>query len=244
MDIRRKILTIDDDPVLISLLKDRLTDNGFEVASAYNGQEGLEQFREFKPDLIILDIKMPKMDGYSFLMEFKKIGDIRKTPIVVLTAHENMRDIFILEGVNDYLVKPIKTEFLIQKINRHLVNANKKVLIVDDEPSLVELLERRLTANSYDVITAFDGVAGLEKARAEIPDIIVLDVMMPKMDGFNVCRMLKFDERFKSIPIIMLTARKQDIDLETGRQVGADAYLTKPFENEMLLDKMKELLWD
>ena len=244
MEIRRKILVIDDDPVLTELLKSRLAENGFNAEVASDGQEGLEKFRGAKPDAIILDIKMPRMDGYSFLLEFKKTGDLRRTPVIVLTAHENMREIFRLEGVNDYLLKPVNIELLIQKIHKHLANVNKKILVVDDEVNIVELLEMRLRANSYDVITAFDGVEGLEKARREFPDLILLDVMMPKMDGFNVCRLLKFDEQFKAIPIILLTARKQEIDQETSRQVGADAYIAKPFENDVLLDKMKELLWD
>jgi two-component system, OmpR family, alkaline phosphatase synthesis response regulator PhoP len=118
----------------------------------------------------------------------------------------------------------------------------KKLLIVDDEADIVETLTFRLEASGYEVVGASNGQEGLDKAREAKPDLILLDVMMPIMDGYQVCRMLKFDEEFKHIPIIMLTARGQDADKETGKGVGADAYVTKPFDNKDLLDKIEGLL--
>lgn len=118
----------------------------------------------------------------------------------------------------------------------------KKILVVDDERDLVGILEARLKAAGYEVIAAFDGAEGLEKAREEKPDLILLDVMMPKMDGYQVCRLLKFDEKFKEIPIILLTARNQPRDQQLGEQVGVNHYMSKPFENEELLQKIKACL--
>jgi DNA-binding response OmpR family regulator len=120
--------------------------------------------------------------------------------------------------------------------------AKKRILIIDDEADLVDMLSLRLQANDYEVITAADGQEGLDKARKEKPDLIILDLMLPKMDGYKVCRMLKFDEKFKQIPIILFTARAQESDVRLGEEVGADAYLTKPFEPDVLLAKMKELI--
>jgi len=118
----------------------------------------------------------------------------------------------------------------------------KKILLVDDEESLVMLLSERLKFNGYDVITASDGQEGLDKAKKEKPDLILLDVMMPKMNGYQVSRLLKFDQRFKHIPSIMLTARTQAIDMKTGKETGADAYITKPFESENLIAEIKKFL--
>ena len=118
----------------------------------------------------------------------------------------------------------------------------KKILIADDEVQLVEMLKMRLKANGYKVLTAYDGQEALEKARNQKPDLIILDLMLPKIDGYKVCRMLKFDKNYKSIPIILLTALAQKSDEEMGSQVGADAYIIKPFEPQMLLSKIKELL--
>jgi len=120
--------------------------------------------------------------------------------------------------------------------------AKKKILIVEDETEMVEMLKIRLEANDYDVISAFDGVAGLAAAKKEKPDIIILDLMLPKMDGYKVCGLLKADTRYKKIPIIMFTAKAQDTDMALGREVGAEAYITKPFEPAVLLGKIKELI--
>lgn len=117
-----------------------------------------------------------------------------------------------------------------------------KVLIVDDELELVEMLSLRLEANKYQVISASDGQEGLDKTRTEKPDLIILDLMLPKIDGYKVCRMLKFDEKYKAIPIILFTARAQESDISLGIEVGADAYITKPFEPDILLAKVSELL--
>jgi len=116
------------------------------------------------------------------------------------------------------------------------------VLIVDDEPGIIEMLTMRLEACDYQVISASDGQEGLDKARTEKPDLIILDLMLPKIDGYKVCRMLKFDERHKQIPIILFTARAQESDIKLGEEVGADAYITKPFEPDILLAKVDQLL--
>ncbi len=118
----------------------------------------------------------------------------------------------------------------------------KCILLVDDEKDLVETVSFRLQAAGYEVVPAYDGQEGLDKARSLKPNLIILDLMLPKMDGYKVCRLLKFDEKYKDIPILMFTARAQDSDREMGLQVGADAYITKPFEPQVLLDKIKELI--
>lgn len=120
--------------------------------------------------------------------------------------------------------------------------SKKRILLVDDEEDLRKMLAFRLEAVDYEVLQAVDGQEGLNKTRADKPDLIILDLMLPKLDGFKVCRMLKFDQKYKHIPVIMFTARAQKSDEELGKEMGADAYITKPFEPKALLEKMKELL--
>jgi DNA-binding response OmpR family regulator len=120
--------------------------------------------------------------------------------------------------------------------------ANERILIVDDEPDIVETLAFRLEQEGYAVITAGDGLEGLEKARNESPDLIVLDVMMPKLDGFQVARLLKFDEQYQHIPIVMLTAKTQEQDEATGIKTGADDYVKKPFDSQTLMDVIRKRL--
>jgi len=118
----------------------------------------------------------------------------------------------------------------------------KRILVVEDEAELVKAMEIRLKQSDYEILVAYDGQEGLEKARKEKPDLIVLDLMLSKMDGYKVCGLLKSDTRYSKIPIIMFTARAQESDKKMGEEVGADAYITKPFDHQALLKKIKELL--
>lgn len=117
-----------------------------------------------------------------------------------------------------------------------------KILLVDDEEDLVQLMGLRLEAAGYAVSAAYDGQQALERVRNSRPDLIILDLMLPKVDGYKVCRLLKFDERTKRIPILIFTARAQEGDVKLALECGADAYQTKPFDVQQLLGKLKELL--
>lgn len=120
--------------------------------------------------------------------------------------------------------------------------AKKRILVVEDEAELVKAIQIRLDQAGYEALVAYDGQEGLEKARKEKPDLIILDLMLPKMDGYKACGLLKNDARYAKIPIIMLTARAQESDEKLGLELGADAYITKPFQHELVLAKIKELL--
>jgi two-component system alkaline phosphatase synthesis response regulator PhoP len=118
----------------------------------------------------------------------------------------------------------------------------KRILIADDEEDLVTTLQFALEKKGYVCLTAYDGKEALNKAKSENPDLIVLDIMMPKMNGYEVSRLLKFDIRFKHIPIVMLTARTQEKDKEIGQDTGADAYMTKPFGMDDLIGTISNML--
>ena len=118
----------------------------------------------------------------------------------------------------------------------------KKILLVDDEVDLVETLRFPLEMEGYHVLVSYNGEDALNQARKETPDLILLDLMLPKLDGYKVCRLLKFDERYKHIPILMLTAKTQEKDKVLGLETGADEYITKPFEMDYLMEKVKEYL--
>jgi len=120
--------------------------------------------------------------------------------------------------------------------------ADKRVLIVDDEPDIVESIKFSLELEGIECIEAHDGEEGLLKARKENPDLILLDIMLPKINGYKIARLLKFDESYKYIPIIMLTARTQKADIELGEETGADEYVTKPFDLDVLVALVKRYL--
>ncbi len=118
----------------------------------------------------------------------------------------------------------------------------KKILVVDDEVDLVETVRFPLELEGYDVLVSYNGEDALSQARKENPDLIILDLMLPKLDGYKVCRLLKFDERYKHIPIFMLTAKIQEKDKILGMETGADEYITKPFDMDYLMEKVKAYL--
>jgi len=119
---------------------------------------------------------------------------------------------------------------------------NKRILLIEDEPDILKTTAIFLQAEGFEVLTAVDGMEGLEKARTQGPDLIIMDIMLPKLDGYKLCRMLKFDEKYKNIPIVFFTARAQAQDEELGREVCADAYIKKPTDPKLLIEKVKELL--
>lgn len=118
----------------------------------------------------------------------------------------------------------------------------KKILLIEDEINLAELVKYRLEENNYIVETAEDGYSALAKVRTFQPDLIILDLMLPKIDGYTICRLIKCNDQFRHIPIIMFTARTNPDDEKRGLECGADAYVSKPFEPKILLDRIQGLL--
>lgn len=117
-----------------------------------------------------------------------------------------------------------------------------KILLVEDEKDLAVMLTFRLESSGYEVSNAYDGAEGLRKAREENPDLVILDVMLPSMDGYEICKNLKGDASSTKIPVLLLTVKSRDEDKQLGQLVGADAYVTKPFQPKDLLTKIEALL--
>ena len=121
-------------------------------------------------------------------------------------------------------------------------DSRPKILIVDDEPDLLSVLRFGLEAEGFEVIEASDGVRGLDLARTQAPDLIVLDLMLPRMDGYKVCRALKFDDRYRRIPVFILSARSGETDRRLALDLGADEYMTKPYEVRELVTRIRSKL--
>ena len=120
--------------------------------------------------------------------------------------------------------------------------AKGKLLVVDDEIYIVHILDFSLGMEGYEVLTALDGEQAYEKAKAEHPDLIVLDIMMPKLDGYETCKLLKADAGTRDIPVILLSAKGRNVDQKVGFEVGADDYITKPFSPRKLVERINALL--
>jgi len=167
---------------------------------------------------------------------------------LVSDAKQNADDLIqsiegIFEQSWDKIVESARTNFPSgTQEKKDPLPTKHRILVVEDQAAIVDMVRMRLEANNYEVITAADGAEGLDKARKENPNLIILDVMLPKMDGYKVCKLLKADPRYNKIPIIISTGRTQQELRKLGREVGADAYISKPFEAQMLLSKIKLLL--
>lgn len=122
------------------------------------------------------------------------------------------------------------------------METNKKILVIEDDPATSRLVDYSLRHEGYQVITCSNGLEGIRKAQSENPDLVILDVMLPGMDGFEICNRLKHDPATSSLPILMFSAKAQEIDKEMGAKVGADDYLTKPSAPSEIINRVEKLL--
>jgi PAS domain S-box-containing protein len=206
------ILIIEDNKQQAELLKLYLTDEGFQVRLANNGKEALEILSDDTPDLITLDLLMPTMDGIEFLEEKDKRPELANVPVMLISAaaDELGKHAVTADAV---LSKPIKRAQILSLINNLLnlkPNGDKsklKVLVVDDDPNAIKIVTSYLVHERYNIISALSGIDGLELAQSDRPDIIVLDLMMPEMSGFQVVSALKENQDTRDIPVIILTAK-------------------------------------
>ena len=245
--VKKKILIVNDDPQVVKKIVSTIKEADYEVEVAYDGIQGVQKAREQRPDLIIIDFKAPAGDGLGLLENLQSMPEIATSPIIFISfdSGEKIPKKLLDLGAKDFMSDPLDEKELLAKVNKYLVGADKghkKILIVEDEPHTLQIVKDRLESNGFEVITAIDGEEALATAKKEKPNLIILDVMLPKMDGFHVCRLLKFEEEYKSIPIIMVTAKATQADLDIGKQTGANAYIVKPFDFDALLLTMERLL--
>jgi signal transduction histidine kinase/CheY-like chemotaxis protein len=201
------ILVIDDDPGVHELLRRTLEREGFLVVSARSGEEGLRQARAIRPSAITLDIMMPGMDGWSVLAQLKSDKDLANIPVVVLTIVDN-RSLGFTLGASDYLTKPINRERLTTVLARYRRGGQPlEALIVEDDRESREVLRRFLENDGWKVEQAENGRVALDKLRENLPRVILLDLMMPEMDGFELVTHLKQNEAWRQIPVVVVTAK-------------------------------------
>jgi DNA-binding response OmpR family regulator len=246
-----KILLIDDEPVFCSNFKTFMQMYDFDCNTATNGKEGMEKILTERPQLIVLDILMPNMDGYTMLRELKKNNV--SVPCIILTAREKLKDLFEMESVSRFVAKPIEMNDLKTIIENVLKEekekemnrgggknsvAKKKILVIEDEVSLAENIKSYLELKEYVVKVAHNGIEGLNLCETFFPDLVLTDVMMPEMDGFSMLKQLQ--KIRNDIPVIILTGKNKLKDLFEVE--GIQAFLTKPFNMVELEAKIRAVL--
>jgi CheY-like chemotaxis protein len=288
---RFRVMVVDDDEAAREFYLGAL-EECFEVVTASDGFEALRKLVESEPDLMILDVAMPVMDGFEFCLAVRKKPEFQGTEVIFLSARDDPETIkrAYAVGGNLFVKKPVEAARLIKNINLSLGRLDRprkkrftlgtltsdalrvregdearealaqapaaqpeepepeleeeeedlapaRVMIVDDDPELRTFLELALEED-YEVVLAPDGLEALERLRDYEPDVLLLDIMMPKMNGYQLCQALRRNPAYGTSPIVFLTAKHRRKDREYANRCGADAFVSKPFD----VAKLKELI--
>jgi PAS domain S-box-containing protein len=238
------ILVVEDDPNSRELLSFMLNEAGFRVILAENGAEALEIVKEVHPFAITLDLNLPGMDGTEILVKLKKDDYTSSIPVLVLSSLGE-KDIGMIVGIVAHLTKPVDSDRLLGVLSDLVIKSGKtsfKVLVIDDDPMVVEMLSEMIKSIGYDVITAGGGQEGIEKAFETDPDVLIVDLMMPEVSGFDVISTLKSDPRTIDIPLIVCTAKDMEADEVDYLNSNAFSILQKgAFSKEDLLSILGKL---
>jgi signal transduction histidine kinase/CheY-like chemotaxis protein len=237
------ILVIDDDPTVHDLMRRFLTKEGFRVAIAPGGKEGIQLAKELKPDLITLDVLMAETDGWSVLTALKADPDTADIPVIILTMFDDKEMGFAL-GASDYMTKPINRDRLVNVLRKHHHgHPPLQVLVIEDEPSIRQMVRRVLEKEGWVVREAENGKAGLQAVSENKPAVILLDLMMPVMNGFDFIRELRKNKDWQDIPVVILTAK--DLTLEDRQQLKGNVervYQKGEYNRDQLLNEVRELV--
>lgn len=276
MGKKYKIVIVEDEEVLLDVLKKKLVVEGYEVVTAMDGEKGLSTIRSEKPDLLLLDIMLPKMDGYQIMEAIKKDPKTKAIPVVVISNSGQPVEIKKLLdlGANDYLVKAdFSPEEVMEKVksilgqeNGAIVTKSKtgsgsvgssprakggqvgkgtKVLLIEDDKFLSEICATKLNKEGFEVTLAIDGETGLKNAQQEIHDIILLDIRLPGMDGFQVLEKLKSSSNpeVKNVPVVIMSNFGQEDYISKAMSMGAVDYLVKAsFTTDEIVNKITTIL--
>ncbi len=236
---KKVLLAIDDDPEVLRLLRDSLTGTDYALVGASSGEEGLALARKLKPFVITLDIMMPHRDGWSVLQSMKSDPELKSIPVIILSIMENRALGFSL-GIADYIVKPFERRALLEKLGGLEVIRGKRVLVVDDdEPDNRAIMAAVLTASGYRVCEARDGVEAVAAALRESPDLILLDMAMPVMSGWEAIRRIKAMPQTRDIPVFAFTAFALAGDELRAQEAGCDGYVSKPCVPKEVVEKIR-----
>jgi len=204
------VLVIDDDPNVQDILRSTLNTAGFDVICAESGVEGVRLARELSPVAITLDVVMQGMDGWSILTQLKSQPDTKDIPIVLVTISDD-KSLGMALGAAEFITKPVDRSQLLRVIDSYRANdPDPQVLLVEDDDDLRSLLRRTLSKQGWSVVEAEHGGHALEALEHAIPRVVLLDLMMPVVDGFEFLSKVRADERYRDLPVIVVTAKELD----------------------------------
>ncbi|OJH36152.1 response regulator [Cystobacter ferrugineus] len=220
------VLVVDDDVLVQQLVAGQLEPSGFTVVTASDGMEALRKTRELRPQAIVLDIHLPRLDGWSVLSTLKSEPDLARIPVIIISVEEQRARGFSL-GACEYLVKPVEPDHLVDVVRRSIGSAAGagEVLVVDDDAATRELVSRSLRRAGFSTHEAHNGEDALLKARVSPPTLVVLDLMMPNLDGFEVIRRMRADKL--QVPVVVLTGKSLTAEEQAVLRDGFAGFVQK-----------------
>ncbi|MFP3392945.1 hybrid sensor histidine kinase/response regulator [Brevibacillus sp. SIMBA_040] len=237
------VLVIDDDPAMLQLMQRFLSKEDCSVVLASNGQEGIRLARELRPTLISLDVLMPGMDGWSVLTALKNDPELASIPVIMISMTDDKNLGYAL-GASEFLVKPVYRDKLVSVLDKHLPERHTKtVLVIEDDDATSHMMTKMLEKEGYRVKRAADGRIALESVAEALPQLILLDLMMPKMDGFEFVTELRKREEWRSIPVVVVTAK----NISAEDRLRLNGYVERivqkgSFQREALLHEIRALM--
>lgn len=243
-----RVLLADDSDLIHRHTVPLLTAAGYDVTEAWDGEEALEKLRAAPPDMLLTDVEMPKMDGYTLCRTVKQDEKTADIPVVICSSLGETADLErgFDAGADEYLVKPVVPEELVSRLHSllasRMVSARERVLVVDDSAAIRHLVADCLRRQGFRLETAVDGQDGLDRARAQPPDLVLTDYDMPRMTGFQLVHALRRDSTTRDVPIVMLTARDSKRDQAQMRAAGLTSYLVKPFGTDKCIAIVERVL--
>ena len=245
---RRCIVAADDSPTIRLQLASTLKKDGYWVITSKDGEEAWTHIRRFVPDVVLLDVQMPRLNGYELCERIRQHPVTRHTPVVFITSQDSPADLeqSFNVGANEFLAKPVDEMDLRQLLKRIFrgmsLRGRDKILVIDDSPTVLGMLRYGLGQHGFQVICARNGEEGLRKALRFRPTVIISDWQMPKMTGTELSRKLRENEKTRDTAIILLSSRSTRADAIRALRDGADEYIVKPFNFERLVATVERLV--
>ncbi|MGD0282948.1 MAG: response regulator, partial [Dissulfurispiraceae bacterium] len=240
------ILVVEDDPSTSEVFTLFLAHGGYRIAHAYDGSDAIKRMRELKPFAVLLDVMLPGKDGWEVLQEVKSDPELNDIPVIITSVIDNKELGFAL-GASDYIVKPVNKTALIKKLEELSSSVNKRkgqvrILCIDENEEILDMLKSALEPAQYAVTTANSGKKGIEDAAKHKPDIIILDLMMSDIDGFEIVHALKGDMATMDIPILALTGKDLTVENRLMLAGKIEKFIQKNnFTSEDLITHIRDL---
>lgn len=253
-----KILTVDDSKTIRLIIGKAFKPYDCEVFEACNGVEGLAVASKEKPDIIILDITMPVMDGYETLTKLKSDPDLKGIPVIMLTAEAGRENVLKIakQGVRDYLIKPFKEELIVDRVSRVIDLKPKggaatkakrfddplRILVVDDKPAITDLIGEGLKDTNWSVTGRATNGEAVDYCHAQNPDVILISLSLPESAGFTLFQMLRTNNKTKTVPVFGMCVKTAMDDQARAQQMGFTGLITKPIDMDDLKNKVARAL--